>query len=103
MAQFDVHYDRRSKQHPLLLDIQTDWLAGLSTRLVVPLVPRERYGAKPIVKRLNPMLIIEHAEYVARFQDLAAVMKSQLGSVITSLRARRVELIAAVDLLVTGA
>ncbi|HEY1813907.1 MAG TPA: CcdB family protein [Kofleriaceae bacterium] len=53
MAQFDVHRNARSAAYPLLLDIQSELLARLATRAVVPLVALKKYGAKPI-SRSNP-------------------------------------------------
>ena len=82
--------------------MQADVLARLATRVVVPMMTRKRFGATPIT-RLNPVAKIAGAEYVALFQELAAVPTSARGTqAVASLRARRAELIGALDLLVTG-
>ena len=101
MAQFDVHIDRKGKLYPLLLDVQADLLSHLDTRTVVPLAPRRRYPARPI-KRLNPVIMFHGTEYVAVFQELAAIAASELGDIQGSLASHRTELVAALDLLFTG-
>lgn len=100
MAQFDVFKNPRGGMYPLLLDVQTDVLGSLSTRIVVPLVLVKKYG-KPIT-RLHPTATIRGAAYVLKFHDLAAVPAIVLVRPVDSLAHRRVELIAALDLLFTG-
>ncbi len=101
MAQFDVHGDRKSKLYPLLLDVQAELLGHLDTRAVVPLAPRRRYPATPI-RRLNPVVVFEGVEYVAVFQELAAIAASELGSIQGSLASHRADFIGALDLMFTG-
>jgi toxin CcdB len=101
MAQFDVHRNPRGGDYPLLIDVQSDLLQRLATRVVVPLITAKRYGGRPIT-RLNPTAKIRAVEYVLVFQELAAIPASALGESVTSLADRRVELVAALDLLFTG-
>lgn len=100
MPRFDVYKDRVGKRYPLLLDVQADLLAHLDTRIVVPLAPRRRYTARPI-RILNPVLTVRGAEYVALFQEMAAVMRTELGTLEGSVAAQRAELLAALDLAFT--
>jgi toxin CcdB len=102
MAQFDVYRNPRRGAYPLLLDIQSDLLSALATRVVVPMSPLRRYGSKPIT-RLNPTARFGRAEYILLFQELASVPVAALGACIESLSRRRAELVAAIDLLFTGA
>jgi hypothetical protein len=60
MAQFDVYKNPRGGAYPLLLDVQAELLARLATRVVVPMMTRKRYGAKPIT-RLNPIAHVRGA------------------------------------------
>lgn len=101
MAQFDVRGDRKSRLYPLLLDVQADLLEHLETRAVVPLAPKRRYPATPI-RRLNPVVTFNGVEYVAVFQELAAITASELGAVQGTLGAYRADFIAALDLMFTG-
>ena len=101
MAQFDVFKNPGGGPYTLLVDIQSDVLAQLPTRVVVPLTSLKRYGGRPITK-LNPVVTIGGTQYVMVFQDLAAVPHKVLGERVDSLERRRDELVAAIDLLFTG-
>jgi toxin CcdB len=101
MAQFDLFRNPRRGGYPLLLDVQSDLLARLATRVVVPLMTEKKYGARPIT-RLNPLATIDGVSYVLVFQELAAVPPDAVGARVGTLSARRAELIAALDLLFTG-
>lgn len=101
MAQFDVHRNPKRGAFPLLLDVQTDLLASLATRVVVPMTKIDRRAPKPIT-RLNPTATVDGVEYSLVFQELAAIPKSALGEHVASLASRRSELLTAWDLLFTG-
>ena len=101
MAQFDLHENPKGGAYPLLLDVQSDMLAQLGTRVVVPLMTAKRYGARPIT-RLNPVVRVKGKEHVMLFQELASVPASMLGEPVASLVSRRADVIAALDLLFTG-
>lgn len=101
MAQFDVYRNPRRGPHVLLLDVQADVLARLATRAVVPLMTLKRYGAKPI-SRLNPTAKVEGVDYILLVQELAAIPATALGVKVTSLAGRRTDIVAALDLVLTG-
>jgi toxin CcdB len=101
MGQFDLYKNARGGSYPYLLDVQADLLARLATRAVVPLMPLKRYGAKPI-SRLNPIARVANVEHVLLVQELAAIPASELRDKVSSLAARRSEIMAALDLLFTG-
>ena len=61
MAQFDVHSNRSPETRdriPYLLDVQSDLLDPLATRVVVPLASRDSVRAPP-AERLMPGFDIE--------------------------------------------
>lgn len=97
MSQFDVH---QLKSGTLVLDCQSELLEHLSTRLVVPLIPRE--NGPPQVARLNPLLSLEGGEFIMGTQLAAAVLQRDLGEVVASLRDRSFEIIGALDVLFSG-
>jgi toxin CcdB len=101
MAQFDVFRHAKSRRYPYLLDLQADLLRDLATRIVAPLMPLARLRGKPI-SRLNPLVAVDGEPHVILFQELAAFPADELRNAVTSLRTRRGELIAAIDLLFTG-
>ena len=101
MAQFDVFRHPKSKRYPYLLDLQADLLCDLATRIVAPVMPVTRLRGKPI-GTLNPVIPVDGEPHIIVFQELAAFPASELRDAVASLRARRGELIAAIDLLFTG-
>jgi toxin CcdB len=101
MAQFDVFRNLRAGLYPLLLDVQADLLSQLATRVVVPLAKRDRYPAIALA-RATPVANIAGIEYVLLVPLLAAIPKAALGKTVGSLTSRRAEIIAALDLLLTG-
>lgn len=102
MAQFDVYRNPgRQREYPLLVDVQSEVVARLPSRVVVPLVLAKTY-LKPIT-RLQPRLTIKGVEYVFRPEELAPVPASILVRPIHNLAHHRFTLIASLDLLFTGA
>ncbi len=51
---------------------------------------------------LNPTVVVRNVEYVAMFQELAAISANELGDVVGGLGPQRAGLFAALDLLFTG-
>jgi toxin CcdB len=100
MPQFDVFRTRSAAIYPLVVDIQADIHAKLSTRIVVPLVARARY-TQPAT-RLTPIMTVHGDDYVFLVPLMAAIPNASLGEVVGSLAAQRATLIAALDLLITG-
>lgn len=98
MARFDV-YNNKSGQG-LLLDVQTDILSGLNTRMVVPLLNRAE-SPKPATY-LNPCFDIEGEEYVMLTQFMASIPESELSSFVGTLKNQQQEIAAALDMLFVG-
>ena len=103
MAQFDL-YTNPSKETsgavPFLLDLQSDLLDPLATRVVAPLFRAESAG--PPARTLMPRFEIDGREVVMSTPELAGVSRGQLGSRVGSLAHRRDDIIAALDMLFTG-
>jgi toxin CcdB len=103
MARFDVctNLHRASRERvPYLLELQTDLLAGLGTRLVAPLVPAARFG--PPASRLNPVVRIGSRNFVMDTALIAGIPANQLGDRVASLSGRSADLLGALDFLVFG-
>ncbi len=103
MAQFDVYRNpdpRTNSTIPYLVDLQSDLLDILTTRVVVPLVKAAVMG-KP-ARYLNPSFDIEGQLVVMSTPELAGVSLHHLGDKAGSLAPHRDEIIAALDLLFTG-
>ncbi len=98
MAKFDVF--RRREGDGYLLDCQADLLSRLNTRFVVPLLPALE-APKPAA-RLNPVFELEGKSYVMMTQFAAAVPAAELGERIVSLSDRDIDIINALDMLISG-
>jgi toxin CcdB len=104
MAQFTVYRnpDPETKAiYPLLLDVQTDLIAELNTRVVVPLCPASTMKGKP-VNTLMPVFEIDGRQYAMLTPQLAGISKKHVGASVADLAQRRDEITAALDLLITG-
>ena len=103
MARFDVrsNLNRASREQvPYLVELQADLLSGLATRFVAPLVPASRFGTP--AARLNPVFRIGARNFVMDTALCAAIPSKQLGERITSLSPRAPDVLAAIDLLISG-
>jgi toxin CcdB len=103
MAQFDVYLNPNAatrKAIPYLLDVQADLLDTLATRVVVPLVLAEEMGLA--AKHLNPQFKVKGTAVVMSTAELAGISNRSLGDKVVSLKNKRDEIIAALDLLFTG-
>lgn len=104
MAQFSVHENQNPASRtttPFLLDIQSDLLSGLATRLVVPLVRPETLRTGPM-NRLAPVLPFREGALVAMIPEMAAIPRQNLGPLAGDLAPFRGDILGAVDFLLTG-
>jgi toxin CcdB len=104
MPQFALYRNRNPASRarfPLLLDIQSDLLEPLATRVVIPLAPAR--GALPrSMQTLTPIVNFEGKEFLMLTPQLAGVRASDLGPVAGDLTSDRDTIIAAVDFLLAG-
>ena len=96
MAQFDVH----RLGGALVVDCQSNLLDHLNTRLVVPLMVRDRAPAP--AERLNPLFAIGGVDHVMVTQFATAVERRELGAPVASLADRSFEIVGALDVLISG-
>jgi len=103
MAQFDVYANpnpETKRTIPYLLDVQTDLLGNLTTRVVMPLYSVSAMGKA--AKHLNPQFSIKRTIVIMSTAELAGVTLNRLGDKVCSLKEHRNEIIAALDFLITG-
>ncbi len=104
MAQFSVHTNKNPKSksaYPYLVNVQSDLLSDLQTRVVVPLAKVTALRKKPI-KDLTPVVEIEGGKYLLLIPQLAGISISELGQPVGTVTGHRQEIIAALDFLITG-
>ena len=73
-------------RYPYLLDIQSDLLDTLKTRLVIPAIKLAEQ--KPIT-HLNPVFEFEQQQYLLVVQEMAAIPVNNLGAKVTELETLR--------------
>ena len=103
MADFQIHQNRSttSENYPFLLDVQSELLSALETRLVIPLIRSEELGKRSI-RNLNPLVRVNGEDYLAVTQQMAAIPRSILGNAIEMAEFSRIEILNSIDFLVTG-
>ena len=104
MAQFDVYRNANPATRsrvPFLLDVQSELLDSLVTRVVVPMCKPELLKGK-VAEGLNPTFEVEGRTVALLTPELAGVPVKALGKPIANLAANRREIIGALDLLLTG-
>lgn len=98
MAKFDVHPLRNGGAY--VVDCQTNWLSGIATRFVVPLMP---VGQAPdVMARLNPVFQLEGENYVFFPQLAGSIAVTALKPAVTSLEEHDLTIGNALDMLISG-
>ena len=98
MARFSVH--EWPEGDGLLLNLQTDFLDWLDTRIVAPLLPKA--FAPPPARYLNPVFQIDGRDHVMLTQAMAAVPVSAMGREIGNLEDAQDEITRALDMVFQG-
>ncbi len=103
MAQFDVFANpgRNRGRIPYVLDVQSDLLRDLATRVVVPL------GVPEIVERqylaaLNPVFRIARRQVVMLSTEIAHLPTRVLARPVANLEAQRFAIMRAIDAILAG-
>ncbi len=102
MAQFDLRRNigAGAGRYPFLLELQSDFLDELTSRLVAAVVPARLHGAA--LSRLEIAATIEGTPHFVLFTDIASVSRSSLGDEVGSLVDQRDNFTAALDFLIHG-
>ena len=98
MARFDVH---PALDGPgLVIDVQSDLIEILESRVVIPLLPRD--GPFVPSQRLNPELTFDGARYSLATQYMSAVRRGLLRPAIGNLGNEADQITLAIDMLLQG-
>ncbi len=104
MEQFILYENENKgskKAYPYFVDVQTDLLNELNTRIVIPLSPREMMG-NINVKKLCPVIEINEGVFILLAHQMTTVPRTVLKKKVTILEQYRYEILGAIDLLLTG-
>jgi toxin CcdB len=104
MSQFDVYENKNDatrRAYPYLLNIQSEVLAALNTRMVLPLAREAGLKAKDI-ERLTPKVEYQGETLIVMTPQVAAVPRKKLSKPVGSLAHMRTEIVGALDFAVGG-
>jgi toxin CcdB len=104
MARFDVYANPGShaKTTPYLLDVQSNLLDGLDSRMVIPLRSLKYFPKVKLATQLTPIFKISGKDYLLETPKMGAVPQRVLKSPIASLVDSQAEITAALDFLFHG-
>jgi toxin CcdB len=103
-VQFDVYENENvstKKRFPYLLDVQADLLDSLGTHVVIPLAV-EAESKEIVLSQLMPVLPIKGQNHVVVTPQLAGISVRDLSRKVENVSGFRTEIIAALDMLITG-
>ena len=103
MAQFDVYTNPMAEQRariPYWLDLQSDHIAQLGSRVIIPLRTLSSMGSR--IDGLQPLVIVGQQELCADVPSVASFPARLLKTPHTSIATQRHDLIAALDYLLSG-
>ncbi|MFZ4626446.1 MAG: CcdB family protein [Rhodoferax sp.] len=87
--------------YPFVVDVQSDLLSALATRMVVPLAITT-LAAKDLPRQLCPVITVNDKSFMLVPFEAAPLDKRLLRAKITSVRDRSQEIIAAMDSVSSG-
>lgn len=100
MARFDVYGNsgKFAPTVPYLLDVQSDFVSGLPTRLVIPLRRRATLS-KTLPSDLCPLITVEGEQYFLAPAEMGAVPVGVLQQRVMNVSDRSLEIGSALDLI----
>lgn len=102
--QFDVFENpspRMRDQYPFVVDVQSDLLSSLATRMVVPLAVTA-LAASALPRRLCPLLMVSGKSLMLVPFEAAPLDKRLLKTQVASIRDRAHDIVAAMDAVLSG-
>jgi len=104
MSQYTLYKNENKstkKTYPYFVNVQSDLLDDLNSRIVIPLTPLKILNDNN-VKKLCPIIEVEDKSFVLLTHQLTSVPNSILKKESISLENHRYEILGAIDLLLTG-
>jgi toxin CcdB len=104
MARFDVYTNpgAQASTTPYLLDVQSDLLSDLDSRMVIPLRNLAHFAKVKLPTRLTPVLSLNGEDYLLETPKMAAVPLRVLKTPLASLVASQADITGALDFLFQG-
>jgi len=104
MAQFDVYTNpskHTKKAYPYILDIQHELISDIATRMVVPLGDAKQLRNEEL-KGLTPKVEFEDKNLLILIPQISSIPSNILKGPVGTLAHIHDEIIAAIDLAITG-
>lgn len=104
MSQFTVYKNENKatkKTYPYFVDVQSDLLKDLNSRVVIPL-SIHKLLEDTIADKLCPVIEIDGGSFVLLTHQITSVPVTALKTKVTDLQCFRDEIISAIDLVITG-
>jgi toxin CcdB len=104
MRQFDVYANPSKatrKAYPFIVDIQSDVISAIATRIVIPLGSKSHFRNEGM-KGLTPTVEYGGEDLLLLIPQITSVPAKSLKNPIGSLSHLRDEIIAALDFAITG-
>jgi len=104
MEQFTLYRNENKnskKAYPYFVDVQSDLLEELNSRIVIPLSSQKTLN-NINAKKLCPVIEINEGAFVLLTHQMTSVPRSVLKKKITTLEQYRYDILGAIDLLLTG-
>lgn len=104
MSQFTLYQnsDRSTKKtYPYFLDVQSDLVSNLNSRLVIPLTPEKQLESSA-PEKLCPIIQLDDGKFALLTHQLTSAPTTILKKPIDNIDTFRDEIIGAIDFLITG-
>jgi toxin CcdB len=104
MSQFTLYKNEEKsskKTYPYFVDVQSDLLDNLNSRLVIPLSPYSAVN-KTNAQKLCPVIQLDEEKFVLLTHQMTTVPRATLKTEIMSIESYRYEIIDAIDMLTSG-
>jgi toxin CcdB len=104
MPQFDIYSNPNKKSrsaYPFIIDIQSNLIDDLATRIVAPLALYNKFTGEEL-KKLTPRVSYQEQELLILIPQITSVPANLLKEPIGTLVHLRDEIIAALDFAITG-
>ena len=104
MARFDVYNNPGSQDGatPYLLDVQSNLLDALESRVVIPLRSLEHFPKVKLSENLTPVFTIKGHDFLLETPKMGAVPVRILKNPVISLANKQAQITAALDFLFQG-
>lgn len=99
MARFDIYRNpgKSKLRFPYLLDVQSDFISGLATRVVIPLRAMDAFSSMNPPADLCPVIEVDGKDYFLDTPQLGAIPANELKEYVRSAQGSQFQIMAALD------